>query len=473
MKRLAALLFLVAASASAQVAPVWVTWSDGWLYWNGNPVASSSYNTIQIGGSAQPQEPALNLIAGTNITLTPTDTPGVSTNVTIASTGGGGSTPTGTGFTHITGGVQDGAAKTVDVSSSDVTGTLAAARFGALTGDVTSAGGSYTTTIANNAVTLAKFATQAANTVVANVTASTAVPTAASLPSCVDSGGNHLNYTNGTGFSCGTTGTGGSVMVASGASHAAGLAPDPGATAGTGRILDENATWVPYASIQTHYHCLEEFTGYRGSGTDTKASGNCGFGHITNTNSATGQQSNSPITVVSDHPGQAALGMGTSAGGDSNEVSGGDYIIGGGETIEYMFNIPVLSNSTDRFHVELGVYDQQAASAIQEGAYLTYEDDVNSGNWQYVTCHNNSCTTSNASSGPTANTWYRLTITVNAANTSVAFAINGVSLGTANTTNLSSTNGVRMGFRITRTSGTTNDRNIVVDYASYDRELTR
>jgi len=434
MKRLAALLFLVAASASAQVAPVWVTWSDGWLYWNGNPVTSSSYNTIQIGGSAQPQEPALNLIAGTNITLTPTDTPGVSTNVTIASTGGGGSTPTGTGFVHVTSGSQDGASKLVAVTD---------------------------------------FTNWSANSIYVNHTSGAAQPTNDTLPSCADSGGNHLNYTNGTGFSCGTTGTGGSVMVASGASHAAGLAPDPGATAGTGRILDENATWVPYASIQTHYHCLEEFTGYRGSGTDTKASGNCGFGHITNTNSATGQQSNSPITVVSDHPGQAALGMGTSAGGDSNEVSGGDYIIGGGETIEYMFNIPVLSNSTDRFHVELGVYDQQAASAIQEGAYLTYEDDVNSGNWQYVTCHNNSCTTSNASSGPTANTWYRLTITVNAANTSVAFAINGVSLGTANTTNLSSTNGVRMGFRITRTSGTTNDRNIVVDYASYDRELTR
>lgn len=51
-----------------------------------------------------------------------------------------------------------------------------------LTGDVTGTGsGSISTTIANNAVTLAKLATQAANTVLANATASSAVPTAVSL----------------------------------------------------------------------------------------------------------------------------------------------------------------------------------------------------------------------------------------------------------------------------------------------------
>jgi len=67
---------------------------------------------------------------------------------------------------------------------------------------------------ATGLVTLADIATQAANTVIANVTAGTASPTAASLPSCVDSGGNHLNYTNGTGFSCGTTGgASGSIVV--------------------------------------------------------------------------------------------------------------------------------------------------------------------------------------------------------------------------------------------------------------------
>jgi hypothetical protein len=52
----------------------------------------------------------------------------------------------------------------------------------ALTGEVTASGsGSVAATIANNAVTLAKLATQAANTVLAEATGSTAVPTAVAV----------------------------------------------------------------------------------------------------------------------------------------------------------------------------------------------------------------------------------------------------------------------------------------------------
>lgn len=42
----------------------------------------------------------------------------------FATGGGGGSVPTGTGFTHITAGVQDAAAKSVDLATADVTGDL-------------------------------------------------------------------------------------------------------------------------------------------------------------------------------------------------------------------------------------------------------------------------------------------------------------------------------------------------------------
>lgn len=93
---------------------------------------------------------------------------------TLATGGAAGSVPTGTGFTHITGGVQDAASKTVDVSSADCTGTLAAARMPALTGDVTTSAGAVATTIATNAVTNAKAAQMAANTIKGNNTAGTA-----------------------------------------------------------------------------------------------------------------------------------------------------------------------------------------------------------------------------------------------------------------------------------------------------------
>lgn len=52
------------------------------------------------------------------------------------------------------------------------------------------------------------FATIAANNVLANFTGSTAKPVANVMPSCPDTGGNHLNYVLATGISCGTTGGG-------------------------------------------------------------------------------------------------------------------------------------------------------------------------------------------------------------------------------------------------------------------------
>jgi hypothetical protein len=57
-------------------------------------------------------------------------------------------TATGTGFVHITSGAQDSSARAIDVSSADVTGTLAAARMPALTGDVTTSAGAVATTLA-------------------------------------------------------------------------------------------------------------------------------------------------------------------------------------------------------------------------------------------------------------------------------------------------------------------------------------
>ena len=66
-----------------------------------------------------------------------------------------------------------------------------------------------------------------ANTVVANATGGSAVPTAVGLPACPNTGGQHLNYSSGV-FSCGTTGDGGggggSVDITDGTNTIAGAA---------------------------------------------------------------------------------------------------------------------------------------------------------------------------------------------------------------------------------------------------------
>lgn len=63
-----------------------------------------------------------------------------------AVTSGGGSIPSGTGFVHITSGVQDGSARAINLATADVTGTLPAGNQAAqtLTGDVTGTTGSNT-----------------------------------------------------------------------------------------------------------------------------------------------------------------------------------------------------------------------------------------------------------------------------------------------------------------------------------------
>jgi hypothetical protein len=67
------------------------------------------------------------------------------------------------------------------IAATQLTGTLAAGQFPALTGDVTTPGGSLATTIAAGAVTLGKMATLGANSVVGNATGSAATPSAVSM----------------------------------------------------------------------------------------------------------------------------------------------------------------------------------------------------------------------------------------------------------------------------------------------------
>lgn len=69
----------------------------------------------------------------------------------------------------------------IDLSGGKASGTMAAARMPALTGDVTTTVGTVATTIAANAVTNAKLATMLANTIKVNATNGAAVPTDVAL----------------------------------------------------------------------------------------------------------------------------------------------------------------------------------------------------------------------------------------------------------------------------------------------------
>lgn len=114
---------------------------------------------------------------------------------------GAGGTPSSITLTNGTG-----------LPTTGLTGTLQAAQEPAHTGDVTNSAGSLALTIANNAVTLAKLATQATNTVLGNATSGTAVPTALAVGSC-STASSALIWTTNTGFGCNTSITAAAVAV--------------------------------------------------------------------------------------------------------------------------------------------------------------------------------------------------------------------------------------------------------------------
>ena len=100
----------------------------------------------------------------------------------------------------------------------------------ASTGFLTRTGaGAYSFQSTTNGITFANLAQGGANTVLSNWTGSTANLAANAYPSCADSGGNHLNYVNGTGITCGTSGSGGGVASVTGTTGEVNASPTTGA----------------------------------------------------------------------------------------------------------------------------------------------------------------------------------------------------------------------------------------------------
>ena len=95
----------------------------------------------------------------------------------------------------------------------------------ALTGTVTG----------NNTIPLSILQQSAANTMLGNWTGSTANVVANAMPSCADTGGNHLNYVAGTGITCGT-GIGNGITALTGDVTASG----PGSVAATLATVNSN-----------------------------------------------------------------------------------------------------------------------------------------------------------------------------------------------------------------------------------------
>lgn len=218
MKKIILTALLVPAMALAQTYPSptfnSVTLQNPLTPANGGTGVANS-NTITLGGNlttsgANPL--TLTTTGSTNITL---PTSGTLLNSTSGATAGANSNITSlSGLTTPLSVPQGGTGSATATGTGSVVLSTSPSVSGlTVTGSLTATG----------LVTIADLAAQAANTVLANATASTATPTAFAMPSCSTSA-SALNWTAGSGFTCNTavvaSNVSGTVSIANGGTNA-------------------------------------------------------------------------------------------------------------------------------------------------------------------------------------------------------------------------------------------------------------
>lgn len=173
----------------------------------------------------------------------------------------------------------------------------------------------------SNVIPLTVLATVAANTVLGNWSASTSNVVANSMPSCNDSGGNHLNYVSGTGITCGT-GLGNSISALTGDVTATG----PGSATAT--IASNAVTFAKFQQINSHT-LLGNSTGSSGNVQALTLGSTLNFSSTTvNCTTAT----NSQLGCVEPDGTTITISGGviTASGGSATQITVGTTTVGSG-----------------------------------------------------------------------------------------------------------------------------------------------
>lgn len=181
------------------------------------------------------------------------------------------------------------------------------------------------------------------------------------------------------------------------------------------------------------------------------------------------------VSSVAGRPGVMQHTTGTTATGSARAVSTGvDGILLGNDTnwrFEAGARILTLSSSVERFTYRTGFLDSGTSSPV-DGCFYRYSDNLASGNWQGVCRANNTESACDTGVAVVAGTWYRLTLQVNSAGTSVDFMTDGTSRCQI-TTNIptGAGRGTAFGSSIIKSVGTT-ARTAALDYLYVRGEFT-
>jgi hypothetical protein len=154
--------------------------------------------------------------------------------------------------------------------------------------------------------------------------------------------------------------------------------------------------------------------------------------------------SGSIVPTTAANPGILQISVaatGTDGGGITTGIYTGNtfpaFVLGGGIiTFETLIKIPVISDGTNNTQLNIGFRDSPGWAAATSGWNIQYQRE-SSLNWQLLVTAASTQTTLD-SGIPVTTGWHHIKLVSNAAGTSIAGFIDGVSMGTAITTNIPS-----------------------------------
>lgn len=439
-------LAFVAASLPlfSQTITNWQTMPNSWVRIDGGVVSPAGILNVQDEGSDLDLTLTKINFVGSAVTCV-TDLANSRATCTIT---GGGSTPTGTGFVHVTGGVQDGASKTVDLASSDITGLLpfaniangsALSLFGRSanssgvqasitataasdcvfreSGSTVGCGTVATAGVANSAVTLAKIANAAASSKWLGSGAS-------------GSGAAYTENSFGTGLS--VTGT------------TLNATQDPGLSRASQAILFDDF-WNVKATASGGIQCSQMYC--YGNGTSAGLAGTLDTPSTTDGNSPGVVE----MTTGSTTTGTATIGSGGLAGSSVDSI-----VLAGNEVVEWRAYVKTASDATNTHRVYFGLCDKADGSTdCQDGLGIYWDNNADT-HWGCEASSNAVHTNTLSNTTATAGAWHKFTITVNSNATSIAYQVDGSTLSCSPlTTNIptGTSRGTGLGARMVASAG--------------------
>lgn len=157
----------------------------------------------------------------------------------------------------------------------------------------------------------------------------------------------------------------------------------------------------------------------------------------------------------------------------SRSTGDNSFILGGGQiTLNWVIKLPTLSNSTNRYILQLGLGDTMSTSDQANGVYFEYSDNENSGDWIGKTASASSRTSANSAIAAESTSFHNFQIIINAAGSSASFYIDGTQIANSPLSATMPSTAISPFIKFIATAGTVAQGSILPDLFYMTQVLT-